>query len=89
MPIIVKGTSPCPEGWPSDNPYEDSAMIREFFLTDKDGVERRITTQAQLKAILNQMTPEELAKWKDSYRFTPITIDDNIDEWFAGTLRDL
>jgi hypothetical protein len=64
-------------------------IVRKRFLSDKDGVEHEITCMADLQRILDQMTPEELARWKTQYRFSPIEVD--LGNWtdYSGLLRDL
>ncbi len=61
---------------------------RHFFITDKDGVEVEIRSQAQLNEILAQMTPEQLEAWKQNYRFTPIT-NGTKNPGYTGSSRDI
>lgn len=88
MPISIKGTSPDWREGPNFNPYGDGAFVRKMSITDKDGIVREINCQKDLEAILAQMTPEELEKWKANYRFDPIYNDTGIID-YTGTLRDL
>lgn len=65
-------------------------IIRKWFITDRDGNEVEVTSKDVLQDILDQMTPEELQRWKDRYRFVPI--ESNIDSTipnYIGTIRDL
>ena len=64
-------------------------IIRKRYITDKNGVEHEITCKEDLQNIIDQMTPEELQKWKDQYRFTPIDTDLGNFYIYSGTLRDL
>jgi hypothetical protein len=86
MPIAIKGTSPEPI--PVANPWGDGAFVRVWTLTDKDGVVHKINSSRDLERILAQMTPEELALWKDRLRFEPVYNDTGIID-YTGTLRDL
>lgn len=61
---------------------------RRLYVTDRNGVEVEITSNLQLQQIISQMTPEELAEWKQRYRFTPVN-DDTQGGWTTGGLRDL
>jgi hypothetical protein len=69
-----------PEGGP--------IIVRRYFVTDRDGVEHEITTSADLQAILDQMTPEELETWKARYRFAPVQ-NNTKNSNYTGTGRDL
>lgn len=61
---------------------------RGWFVTDKNGVEHRITCKEDLQKILDEMTPEEKQTWQDNYRFCPVTnLTGNKD--YTGTARDL
>ena len=64
-------------------------IVRHWFVTDKDGNEVQITSKGTLKAILAQMTPEELARWRAQYRFSPIENDINGIPDYLGTYRDI
>lgn len=82
MPVIQGN------GSPTGDPYGRTFFHRRLFVTDKNGVEHEIHSDADLKAILDQMTPEELETWKTRYRFTPITnLTGNPN--YLGTSRDL
>jgi hypothetical protein len=61
---------------------------RRFYMTDRNGVEIEITSNAQLQKILAQMTPQELADWKQRYRFTSID-NDTPGDCITGGMRDL
>ena len=61
-------------------------ILRKLFISDKNGVYHEIRTQEDLQRILNQMTPEELERWKTQYRFTPI---ENRAGNYTGTIGDL
>jgi len=65
MPILPGSASP-------NNPYSITTFQRKLFVTDKDGVEHQITNQAELQAIIDQMTPEQFKDWEARYRFAPI-----------------
>ena len=61
---------------------------RKLFVTDKNGVEHEIRTQAELDAIIAQMTPQQYEDWKTRYRFAPVqNLTGNKD--YTGTIRDL
>lgn len=64
-------------------------IVRKRFLTDRNGVEHEITCKEDIQRILDQMTPEELERWKTQYRFSPIGVD--LGNWvdYSGLLRDL
>jgi len=61
---------------------------RKIFVTDKDGVEHEILSEADMQAIIAQMTPEQLEDFKARYRFSPI---ENLtkNQNYTGTNRDL
>jgi hypothetical protein len=63
-------------------------IVRRYFVTDKDGIEREIRTSSDLQAILDQMTPEELETWKARYRFAPVQ-NNTGNPSYSGTWRDL
>ena len=68
MPIgSISGKSPPPNR--VSNPYEVSVLVRAWYLTDKYGIEHRMETQEDLQKILDQMTPEELEKWRINLKF--------------------
>lgn len=67
MPIIP-GTSNLSNNDPIKTPF----FARRVFTTDKDGVEHEITSEAQLQAILDQMTPEQRKDWETRYRFASV-----------------
>lgn len=64
---------------------------RRRFVTKKNGETVEITSQEQLQAIIDEMTPEEKAEFDAQYRFVPITGEllGPIDGWYSGILRDL
>jgi hypothetical protein len=70
------------------DPLNPPPIARHFFMRDKDGVEHEIKSEAQLQAILDQMTPEEFETWKVNYRFTPITNGTSMPGYSGGS-RDL
>ena len=64
-------------------------IVRKWFITDKDGNPVEITSQTVLQSVLDQMSPEEFALWKDRYRFVPIENNVVTIPSYVGTLRDL
>lgn len=62
-------------------------IVRKLFV-NKDGKEVEITSSAQLKAFLAELTPEELERYKTQYRFTPITNKTGNNN-YTGTMSDL
>jgi len=82
MPIIQGN------GHPTNNPLGQPLFTRRLFVTDKDGIEREIVTEADLAAIIAQMTPEQRKDWETRYRFAPIeNVTGNPN--YTGTSRDL
>jgi hypothetical protein len=61
--------------------------VRKLFV-NKDGKEIEITSNAQLKAFLASLTPDELEQYKNQYRFTPIT-NKTGNQYYTGTMVDL
>ena len=80
---IVAGT-----GSLNENPDGSVFFHRRLFVTDKDGIEREILTDADMQAILDQMTPQQLEEWKTRYRFAPI-INLTGNPNYTGTFHDL
>ncbi len=81
MPVQPGSASP-------NNPESVTTFHRKLFVTDKDGIEHEITTQAQLQAIIAQMTPEQFKEWQARYRFAPIqNLTGNIN--YTGTGLDI
>lgn len=62
-------------------------IVRKLFV-NKDGKEVEITSNAQLKAFLAELTPEEQELYKSQYRFTPIT-NRTGNNFYTGTMTDL
>lgn len=96
MPITPGSQSNRPAA-PTPNEYIDEAnnnlygfpgMNRSLFVTDKDGIEVKINTQADLQRILDQMTPEEKERWRAQYRFSPVVNDTGIPD-YSGVFKDL
>lgn len=87
MPIgHIAGSSPKPD---RSYGYDGSkAIIRAWFLRDKDGIEVRIDSPEKLQTILDQMSSEELERWKANLRFEPVRNGTGIKD-YTGTLRDL
>lgn len=84
--IVAKGTGPAAK--PYGNPEGINLLRRRIFVTDKDGVEHEIYTQADLKRILDQMTPEQQKEYKNNYRFCPVTnLTHNPN--YTGVVKDL
>lgn len=75
---------------PSPSCYDGEAMNikRVLVVTDKDGHEVVIRSQAELQAILGSMTPAELEAWKNNYRFVPI-LNYTRNPNYSGTGGDL
>jgi hypothetical protein len=63
-------------------------IVRRVFYVGKDGQEHEIGSLAELRRMLAEMTPEELRKWNDSYRWTPVT-NRTGNPLYTGTLKDL
>lgn len=80
MPIIPGGT-------PTNNPLGETLFTRRLYVTDKDGIEREIVTEADLLAIIAQMTPEQRKDWETRYRFAPV-INLTGNPNYMGTSRD-
>jgi len=81
MATVVPGGHPA---MLNTAPPTGPCLKRRLFITDKSGVEHEIRTQQDLRAILAQMTPEELAIWKDNYRFAKVeNLTKNIN--YTGT----
>ena len=84
--ITVKGTGRSPSI--PQNPEGINLLRRRLSITDKNGVEHEIRTQADLKRILAQMSPEERSQWETNYRFAPVH---NLTKnpYYCGTGGDL
>lgn len=63
-------------------------IIRRLFVTDRNGVEVEIKTDADLRRLLAEMTPEERRIWALRYRFAPIQ-NNTGNPNYMGTSRDL
>lgn len=82
MPVIQGN------GSPTNNPLGETLFTRRVHITDKDGVEHEIVTEADLLAIIAQMTPEQRKDWETRYRFAPVqNLTGNPN--YTGTSRDL
>jgi hypothetical protein len=62
-------------------------IVRKLFL-NKNGKEIEITSNAQLKAFLADLTPDELEQYKSQYRFTPVS-NGTGNNFYTGTMVDL
>lgn len=63
-------------------------IIRKLFITDKNGIEHEIKSQAELKLLLSSFTDEEKKRWELNYRFCPIT-NFTGNPYYTGTQVDL
>lgn len=87
-PDYIPESAPNGFGDESGNNVPFPGMQRYLYLTDRDGVEHKINSPADLEKILAQMTPEELQRWKDQYRFAPVENDTGIQD-YTGVPKDL
>lgn len=57
-------------------------------VTDKDGTQHVISTQAELQKWLATLSDDEAQLYKDRYRFEPVRNKTGIID-YTGTIRDL
>jgi hypothetical protein len=71
------------------NSYDEIQLRRILSIVDPQGVEHQITNPRQFRRLLESMTPEQFAHWKDNYRFAPVNdLNENMP-YYAGTMRDV
>lgn len=63
-------------------------IVRRVFVDDGNGNSVEIKTQAQLRKLLANLSPEDRELWKDKYRFMPISNNTPFKP-YCGTGRDL
>ena len=87
---MTLGDTPAIRRWTSLPRYNvtSEGVVRKWFVTDKDGVEHQIRNQADLDAIMAQMTPEQREIFLLGYRFAPIQNLTGIRD-YTGTIKDL